>query len=93
MWYNHFENKKGKGGNNLNKELMQEAIDEAKKNAVNNYKDGGPFGAIIEKEGKIIARGHNTVIVWLKILEIPIFGKKIVLKYLFLTNIINLEVH
>lgn len=41
---------------------MSEAIKEAKRNASNNYKDGGPFGAIIEKDGKIIGRGHNTVV-------------------------------
>ncbi len=46
----------------MKKELIYEAIDEANKNAVNNYKDGGPFGAIVEKDGKIIGRGHNTVI-------------------------------
>lgn len=41
---------------------MKEAIKEAYKNEINNYTDGGPFGAIIEKDGKIISRGHNTVI-------------------------------
>ena len=41
---------------------MNEAIKEANKNAINNFKDGGPFGAVIVSEGKIIARGHNTVI-------------------------------
>lgn len=44
------------------KEWIYEAIEEANKNAVNHYKDGGPFGAIVEKDGKVIARGHNTVI-------------------------------
>ncbi len=44
------------------KEYMDEAINEANKNAINNFKDGGPFGAVIEKDGKIIARAHNTVI-------------------------------
>lgn len=46
----------------MDMELINEAIKEANKNSINNYKDGGPFGAIIEKDGKIIARGHNTVI-------------------------------
>ncbi len=50
------------GGNDLKKELIHEAIEEAKKNALNNYQAGGPFGAIIEKNGEIIGRGHNTVI-------------------------------
>ncbi len=46
----------------MKKELMYEAIKEANKNAANNYKDGGPFGAVIEKDGTIIARAHNTVL-------------------------------
>lgn len=41
---------------------MKEAIREAYKNEQNNYKDGGPFGAIIEKGGRIISSEHNTVI-------------------------------
>ncbi len=46
----------------MKKELIYEAIEEANKNAVNNYTAGGPFGAIVEKDGKIVGRGHNTVI-------------------------------
>lgn len=38
---------------------MQEAIQEAKYGIENN--DGGPFGAIIVKENRIIGRGHNCV--------------------------------
>lgn len=43
-------------------ELMKEAIKESRENQLNNFKEGGPFGAVIEKNGKIIARAHNTVI-------------------------------
>jgi tRNA(Arg) A34 adenosine deaminase TadA len=39
-------------------EFMQEAIDLSIKNVDNN---GGPFGAVIVKDGKIIARGVNRV--------------------------------
>lgn len=46
----------------MQEEMMYEAIKEAEKNKENNFKDGGPFGAIIEKNGKIVGRGHNTVI-------------------------------
>jgi len=42
------------------KHFMQAAIDEAEKNLLTN--DGGPFGAVIVKDGKIIARGHNEVL-------------------------------
>lgn len=41
---------------------MQEAINEAKINENTNFKNGGPFGATIVKDGKIIATSHNTVI-------------------------------
>jgi len=41
--------------------FMQEAINEAKKGIKNN--DGGPFGAVVVKNGKIIGRGHNMVVV------------------------------
>ena len=39
---------------------MQEAIKEAKKGISHGH--GGPFGAVIVKNGKIIAKGHNHVI-------------------------------
>jgi len=39
---------------------MKEAFSEAEKGIAAG--DGGPFGAVIVKEGKIIARGHNEVI-------------------------------
>ena len=39
---------------------MSEAIKEAKKGVENN--EGGPFGAVIVRDGKIIGRGHNRVI-------------------------------
>ena len=40
-------------------EYMQVAIEEARKGIRNN--DGGPFGAVVVKQGKIIGRGHNRV--------------------------------
>ena len=41
---------------------MQIANNEAKKNQKEKFKSGGPFGAVIVKEGKIIAKAHNTVL-------------------------------
>ncbi len=38
---------------------MQEAIDLSIKNVTDN--NGGPFGAVVVKDGKIIARGYNQV--------------------------------
>jgi guanine deaminase len=40
--------------------FMKEAIKEAEQGIRN--KDGGPFGAVIVRDGKIIGRGHNQVI-------------------------------
>jgi len=40
--------------------FMYEAFKEAKKGIEAGH--GGPFGAVLVKEGKIIARGHNEVI-------------------------------
>ena len=39
---------------------MKLAIKEAREGILNG--DGGPFGAIIVKEGKIIGKGHNKVV-------------------------------
>ncbi len=41
-------------------EFMKQAVDEAYKGMRSD--DGGPFGAAIVKDGKIIAIGHNEVI-------------------------------
>jgi guanine deaminase len=41
------------------KKFMQEAIELAKQNL--KHKNGGPFGAVVVKDGKIIGRGVNTV--------------------------------
>ena len=40
--------------------FMETAIQEAKKGILNG--DGGPFGAIIVKNGKVIGKGHNKVL-------------------------------
>ena len=40
--------------------LMREAIKEAESNLLTD--EGGPFGAIVVKEGKIVGRGHNMVL-------------------------------
>lgn len=42
------------------KKYMKIAIDEAYE-GIHNH-DGGPFGAVIVKDGKIIGRGHNNVL-------------------------------
>ncbi len=39
---------------------MQVALDEARKGMKKGH--GGPFGAVVVMDGKIIAKGHNTVI-------------------------------
>jgi guanine deaminase len=41
------------------KKFMQEAIDLARQNL--KHKNGGPFGAVVVKDGKIIGRGVNSV--------------------------------
>jgi guanine deaminase len=43
----------------LQEKFMQEAIALAKQNL--KLKNGGPFGAVVVKDGKIIGRGVNTV--------------------------------
>jgi len=48
--------------NNLEIDAMNQAIKESKINLINNYQNGGPFGAAIIKNNKIIASAHNTVI-------------------------------
>lgn len=47
---------------NINEKAINITIEEAKVNLENNYQNGGPFGAVIVKDGKIISRAHNTVI-------------------------------
>ena len=43
----------------MKKEFMRAAIAESKRGMDNN--EGGPFGAVIVKDGKIIGRGNNRV--------------------------------
>lgn len=40
--------------------FMQEAIDEAREGIRNGH--GGPFGSVIVKDGVIVGRGHNRVV-------------------------------
>ena len=48
--------------NELDKIVMEKAIEESKVNISNHYKNGGPFGAAIVKDEEIISTAHNTVI-------------------------------
>lgn len=41
-------------------EFMKRAIEEAREGI--KYGDGGPFGAVIVKNGKVVGRGHNMVV-------------------------------
>lgn len=43
-------------------EFMKQAYDASMINAYDNFKSGGPFGAVIVKEGKVIAMANNTVL-------------------------------
>ena len=42
------------------KEFMQIAIEEARKGI--HLGHGGPFGAVVVKDGKIVGKGHNMVV-------------------------------
>lgn len=46
--------------NECMKKFMQIAIEEAEKGMRNG--DGGPFGAVIVRNGRVIARAHNEVL-------------------------------
>ena len=41
-------------------EFMKRAIEEAREGI--KYGDGGPFGAVIVKNGRVVGRGHNMVV-------------------------------
>lgn len=45
---------------NQHEKFLTMAINLAKKSAKNNL--GGPFGAVVVKNGKVIAKAHNTVV-------------------------------
>ena len=47
---------------NIHEIAMKKAIEESKVNLENNYNNGGPFGAVIVKDGEIISSAHNTVV-------------------------------
>ena len=55
-------------------EYMKEAIDLSSENLINKY--GGPFGAVIVKDGKIIGRGCNRVIIDKDPRDLYILAKK-----------------
>ena len=42
------------------KEFMEMAVSEAREGIANG--DGGPFGAVVVKDGEVIASGHNRVL-------------------------------
>lgn len=42
------------------KEFMEIAVSEAREGIAN--RDGGPFGAVVVKDGEVIASGHNRVL-------------------------------
>lgn len=46
----------------IKEEAIKLAIEESKINSKNNFLNGGPFGAVIVKDDKIIASAHNSVI-------------------------------
>ena len=48
--------------NEIEKEAMNKAIEESNANIMNDFEKGGPFGATIVKNGKIVASAHNTVV-------------------------------
>ena len=45
----------------VSKEYMQIAIEEAYDGI--KHKHGGPFGSVVVKDGKVIGRGHNRVLI------------------------------
>lgn len=47
----------------MNEEYMKITNELALENKVNHFKDGGPFGAIIVMDGKIVGRGKNSVLI------------------------------
>ncbi|WP_440952349.1 nucleoside deaminase [Methanococcoides sp. FTZ1] len=44
----------------MSDDFMDIAVEEARKGMENN--EGGPFGAVIVKDGKFISKGHNRVL-------------------------------
>lgn len=45
-----------------NEEYMKKAVEESEINSKRMFENGGPFGAVIVKNGEIISSAHNTVI-------------------------------
>ena len=43
-------------------EFMNEAVKQAEENAIRQFTTGGPFGAVVVRDGKIVGSGRNQVL-------------------------------
>ena len=59
-WLEEFSEDRSAGQPTADNPYMQTAIDEAVEGITNQ--DGGPFGAVVVRDGEIVGRGHNRVL-------------------------------